>query len=797
MTTKVADEIQQLVISPRNDYLAILTKHTVHIGVIPESSRLTESIGKDFKFRTFQLGPTTHVTTQAAVASAVWHPLGASGLCLVTVTSDANVRLWELSVTDRLSFDRPTLSINLQKLADGISQDQDYSATSIGMNRSVAFSPDSFEMEVASACFAGRESGGWSPMTLWIAMKAGDVYALCPLLPEKWSPPMDLVPSLSASVIANIAAIEDDHEVSHKKKQLAQQQLAWMSDIDSQDTQFVDGVDGEREEVFYRPSKPGKIPKLQGPFEFDLSPPENVQDELDGMLTDIYVIGPKLDLDEDPFGDDDYSEDSQGLSVGIVCVTSRNGRLSVLLDVAGVEAQWLPRTRPKIQYNDDEDDYPTLLTFQVLDTLRVDEQSTSNWPVFSPSFDSTYSFFITNTNNVLFISLTSWVFRLETELSSGAAGSKFRIDLLAKNESSIREEVHRQKLVDYTNPLSAAVPLRDADLGHLMLTCTAHGPITVVFDPPYEDSDQYPTRSFTRSPSQDVETDAPLTLYEPRPTYQPSYALSTPSSFHSFHSAVKQKHSSLSTPIRLNPTTLTILTDAHKILSEETHRLGEAAAELFRRIEILQAELRSKVEKANEVAQRVDEITGEDSPADGPLTGVNENIVKRLEMARARQEHTARQIDSIRRKLGRGRQKELSDREKAWFEEVSALAAKILPPDEPTSSVKDKDPFADLSTSLAQTSLTPQPYERFEEAKALSTELLKQASEIGGDGGSRPSSSMGSSTGSVFANGRRGARVSKGVREQEIQEIKERLERQSEIVDRTKERLVRLIAAMD
>ena len=794
MTTRVAGEIQQLIISPRHDYLAILTKHTVHIGVIPESSRLTEKIEKELKFRTFQLGPTTHVTTQSPIAAAVWHPLGVAGLCLVTVSTDANVRVWELSITDRLSFDRPTLSINLQKLADGVSQDQDFSASNAGLNRSVAFSPDSFEMEVASACFASKDSGGWSPMTLWVAMKEGDVYALCPLLPEKWSPPIELIPSLSTSVIANIAAIEDDHGVSHQKKQLAQQQLAWMSDIDAQDPTLVDGQDGEKDEVFLRPSKPGRIPKLQGPFEFDLAPPESEQEELDTMLTDIHVIGSKIDIDQELFGEDDYGEDNQGLSVGIICLTSRNGRLSILLDVAGVEAQWLPRTKPRVRYNDEDEDYPTLLTFQVLDTLRAEETSSSNWPVFSQGLDSNYSFYITNTNNVVFISLTSWVFRLETELSGGAAGSKFRIDLLTKNESSIREEVHRQKLVDYTNPLSAAVPIRDSDLGHFMLTCTAHGPITVVFEPPYEDSDDFPSRSFTRSPTYD-DAENPLILYEPRPIYQPSYALSTPSSFPSFHASVKQKHSSLSAPVRLNPTTLTILTDAHKILSEETHRLGEAAAELFRRIEVLQAELKSKVEKANEVAQRVDEITGEDTEEDGPLKGANERITERLQAAKSRQEELAQRVDRLRRKVGRGSQRELSDREKAWFEEVSTLASKILPPKSPVSSIKDKDPFASLSTSLAQSSLTPQPYERFVEAQVLTNDLVQQAQEISGGTDSERSSVLGSSSGNVF--GKQRLRVSRDVKNQEIEAIKEKLERQSEIVERTKERLERLINVMD
>ena len=77
-------------------------------------------------------------------------------------------------------------------------------------------------MEVAAACFGDRLSGGWSPMTLWIAMRGGDVYSLCPLLPEKWAPPPTLVPSLSVTIVAKVAALEGDAEADGEETSAAQ-----------------------------------------------------------------------------------------------------------------------------------------------------------------------------------------------------------------------------------------------------------------------------------------------------------------------------------------------------------------------------------------------------------------------------------------------------------------------------------------------------------------------------------------------------------------------------------------------
>jgi len=689
--------------------------------------------------------------------------LGVNGSCLVTVTEDAVVRVWEISTEDRWSFDRPTLAIDLKKLADGTSVDQDFGASISGTNK--GFSPDSFEMEVASACFAGRGSGGWSPMTLWVAMREGDVYALCPLLPEKWSPPPTLIPSLSVSIVAKVAAMEDDPNVSHKTKLLAQQQLAWMSDIDNQEPTHIEGAVGEPSaEVFNRPSNPGRVPKLQGPFDFDLAPEES-EDELDSLLTDIYAIGAKIDGDELMLGEDDDLEmddiDQEGLSIGVVCLLTSSGRLSICLDLDGIEAQWLPKAKSKRSRFVEDADPPSLLTFEVLDTSRDNEVWDGNWPMFSHDVNSRYSFYITDTSSVTFISL-AWVFRLETELNGGAAGTDFRIDLLVKGQSSIRERIYTHKPHDKAAPLSASSLIRDPDLGYCLLTATPSGPIAITFESPDTD---FELDRRSRSPTYDSTPEKPLVLCEPRPVYQPASTFEEHSSLPSL--LEKLRHSKykrlLKEEVRLSPATLTIMTDAHKVLSQETHRLGVAAAELFRRCEKLQIDLKSQISKANDVAKRVEAITGEDFD-DGPAESSDEILVRRLEAARVKQKEITDRFERMRKKVAKGTSRELSDKEKAWIEEITTLERKVL---------------GEENNDLALDRKVKEPWQRYEEIRQLQDDLLEQARELAGEGEATPVSAA-------------SVKVPSEIRKAKVAQIMTLLDRETALVEGAKSRLERL-----
>ncbi|KAJ9155764.1 Nucleoporin NUP82 [Coniochaeta hoffmannii] len=774
--TPVADDIRQLVMSPNEDYLAVLTTHTVHICILPDSSHLSAHDGAPFRPKFWTLGPTTHVTSRPAVVSAIWHPLGVHGSSLVTVTGDSVVRVWELSATDRWSFDRPTLAIDLKKLADGTYLDQDFSASTSTTN--TGFSPDSFDMKAVSACFGDRRSGGWSPMTLWIAMAGGDVYALCPLLPSKWAPPPTLVPALSVSIVAKVAATEDDAETSPGAKRLAQQQLDWMADLDGQDPMLVDGLPGEAPtEVYTRPAKPGAVPKLQGPFVMDLAP--EAQQEDDATLTDILVIGEKISTGDLMFGEDadlDVDDDDDGLSLSVVCLLTVSGRVQIYLDMDGVQAQWLPKksARSRGYSLESEDDLTSLLSFQTLDTLTPTEMTmlADNWPVFSTDANSRYSFFVTQPSGITFVSLTPWVFRLEAELQAESeAGSKFRIDLLVKANGSTREKVYTQK--PEQGLLAAPVAFRDPDLGYFILSAGPRAAVAVFFDAP---EDEYtPTiRQASPTPAYDDEDDRkPLTIWEPRPYFHASDALDAGTHLPQLLDNLKagRRKPLMQQEVRLSAATLEVFADSHRVISADIHPLNVAVAELFRKCEALQAELRDQIGKTNEVRRRVEAISGEDVRENEEPVSDNMHVRNRLSGAQKRQEELAERMQRLKSRLGKATSRKISDYEKAWMGEVKALESTVL----------GMDGAAD-GPSPSKAKSVPK---RLDEIKRLKDDLATQIARLQKPG-------EGEEEEPPSSPAKNGLQVPLDIKKAKYAQVRTLLDRESALVGAVKSRLERL-----
>ena len=342
----VGEQIRQLRISPNGYLLAIATSHTVHVAVLPERSHLGQASGA-IRLKTHMVGPTTHVLSQSSLASVLWHPCGVAGNCLVTVTADAVVRVWELDRSNRLSFDSPSLAVDLKKLSVAASQEDDTTPHRMGRNRS--FSTDDIGMDVASACFGGTGSSGesaWSAMTLWVAMKEGDVYALCPLLPSNWQPSPTVLPSLSTAIVSKTSSLVGEKSPEAADTRQLGEQYNWISNVDGQAPILLPGVtDFSKEaEVYSCPLHAGRTPAVQGPFQLLRG---NV--EGDRELSDIHVIAAKIDAEELMIGEDSDSEsgliDEDGLSASTICLMTTSGRVYLCLDLEGVEGQWLPRTR--------------------------------------------------------------------------------------------------------------------------------------------------------------------------------------------------------------------------------------------------------------------------------------------------------------------------------------------------------------------------------------------------------------------------------------------------------------------
>jgi nucleoporin NUP82 len=328
--------ITRLTMSPEEDYLAVSTSHTVHVVLLPDASQLQDGDDSPIKPKTFQVGPIAHVTEESPIATTLWHPLGYHGHCLVTITKAGVVRLWEVKRTDRSTFSEPALSIDLPKLANATNDQEDLSASKFGVSK--GFSPDSVELEVASACFGDfpDQEGvhGWAPMTLWIATVPGDVYALCPLLPSKWqlvdSPgSFTFLQSLTSSINVNYADLSDDDNTPKDELKTSERQVSWLSDILYEEPFLEELPNGDSVKVFARPSNTPAVPLLQGPF--------NIAPEVDDFeLSDMIVYSLKT------LSDGSEEEAAEGLPTAVVCLLTDTSKVHVCLDLQGVVGRWLP-----------------------------------------------------------------------------------------------------------------------------------------------------------------------------------------------------------------------------------------------------------------------------------------------------------------------------------------------------------------------------------------------------------------------------------------------------------------------
>lgn len=328
------------------------------------------------------------------------------------------------------------------------------------------------------------------------------------------------------------------------------------------------------------------------------------------------------------------------------------------------------------------------MLLEALDTLRPESALIEEWPTFSADVHSRYSIYLTNSTGVFFFSLAPWLQGLEGELqSSNGAGSALRLDVLTQGSGTLREWVLPIEQRDEDGPRTGVVTcvvLQDSDIGYFLLTTVGEQPQAATLDHP---SDQL-NRIIDDSPHRDFEPEMKfLALGPTRAAYQPPMSLFEDPSFGSTfldrHQDSRHKWTRTQ-EIRLSGATLQLMTEAHRILSEQTQRLGAAAADLFRRCERMQDEFRDQIRRANEVANRIDSLAdvGEDDYGDveteEDVLTADTLIEKRLEKAKARQKELMARHEALRRKLARSGGRELSEKEEVWVSEIEKLEHSVL-----------------------------------------------------------------------------------------------------------------------
>ena len=697
----MVEPILQLVPSPTKDLLAIVTAHTVHICVVPDSSHLAGPDIGPISPKTQILGPTIHVLEQAPITNVLWHPLGVDGNALVTVTSDAVVRIWELDMDNRSSLEEPTVALDLRKLRDARSAEDKLHPSRLGTSK--GFSLSAVGMEVASACFGGSGSmdeGGWPGMTLWIAMTGGDVYALCPLLPSKWQPPSTAIPSLTTSIATKFAG-STEMNASAKEREIYAAQGQWITEIEKEKPIVVPGRTSLSPSIsiYSRPKGTSFIPRLQGPFRIV---PGDVDNDLN--LADIYVVAPKLDaidaLDDD---EGEFLEGTlDGLSTSLICLLTNEGRVYLCLDLDGVEGQWLASKKSNLKNHFAEEDEPEIVILEALDTAQTNSGRTNlGRPTFSRDVCSRYAFFVCHAQGVYYLSVDEWVELLENEFENpSASGAGLRLSNLTTSSHVLREQIftfkHDPSKSEDIQP-SAPIVLLDSDLGYFVLSLYQNSACAAIMDAPPEDLTEDSDDSITTQESTDLVLAAP-----PRVPYQPSERFSQPVALAAaLESHINRRHKlSMKDEVRLSTATLDVMNEAHRFLSRETFTLGSAIGDLFSRCEEMQQEFRFQIGRVREIAGKVDKINEEDADdyeIEGPRGA--SKLEERLKGIEERHRELSMRHEALRKRVAQAGGRPLSEKEQAWTREVDKMAWTLITPDdeaEGTEGVRQKQYWSRL-----------------------------------------------------------------------------------------------------
>jgi nucleoporin NUP82 len=450
----------------------------------------------------------------------------------------------------------------------------------------------------------------------------------------------------------------------------------------------------------------------------------------------------------------------------------------------GIEAQWLPpKNKSKLAGLLAESDPPSLLLYSAMDSMSGLESHADGWPVFSTDVMSKYTFYVTHHAGITYFNLSSWIFRLESEIANSSPGSEFRLGLLVNSPNSLRDRIYTQPQADVSVPLAACNAISDPDIGYAVMSATPFDPILLIFEAPEEDYPPIKRESPSPTPFEEREPSQPLYTYEPRPPFQVSHVFDQDSDLPKLLERLRSsKHRvAIGQEIRLSPLTLQILTETHKILSDETHRLGLAVSDLFVKSDMMRCEMQDQLLKAAETKAKIDKIVGDGANGEG---SDNARIEARITRTQDRQKDLARRLESLRKAVGRAGKRELSQKEVAWIAEVKGLEASIL-----SSSSLDGNQSAVV--------VAAQMKRRLDKAMGLASELAAEAKQLVQDAeetkngvGSGPH--KGSPSKGHKSTSSQDLRVPNEIRKAKLVQVKSLLAREEAMVQAVSSRLEKL-----
>jgi nucleoporin NUP82 len=379
----------------------------------------------------------------------------------------------------------------------------------------------------------------------------------------------------------------------------------------------------------------------------------------------------------------------------------------------------------------------------------------------TPDVHTDFSFFVSHASGIYYVSLESWVRKLETELSEPQdEGSEFRLKRLLESTNTAVEQCIQRQPADQSKDFTSCVVVEDGNVGYLVLTTVDNEPQAVLLDAPEEGD---PTDDEIAKYMQ-----GPVLSRVAREPWQPPKELWDQFDLKAALDIPNRHKNYLRDEITLSPVTLDILMNAHRVLAAHTDRLQFAVSDLFNRAQRLQDEFRDQILRTAQLVPKIDAVTGRDEMGndvfresdDGVRFGTPQ-IEDRYGKVRAKQDALNSRFQALRKKMAGIGGSELSDKEASLIQELQTLEGSL-------------DREARTLTDEVDGSETP-AWERLDKVKNLKTSLAKEVEEA-----SRTS-------GEEHADGN--VKVPSRSRKQETEQVQRLLQHQTDLLEATTDRL--------
>ncbi|KAI0092598.1 hypothetical protein BDY19DRAFT_883645 [Irpex rosettiformis] len=656
-TPNVGFDIHQMVMNPNGKFLAVAGAFHVTVVLLPRPG-FTRLVPDVVDCKSISIGQNYHALGEAPIAKIDWHPWGNGGTTLLVMTVNGKLREYDIAVD--IEEPQQVLSFVPEK------KSRSYVAE------------DETEREVASFTL-GRGKADWGPLSIYGVMKSGDIYAICPYMPQNALVPSSYVHALECFVAAKqefLTQSEDEPTPSSSSglTTVYDYQRKYVNALLKQLPPGTAFPSAPRMVLMHPPPTIRGQPVRQGPFLLQPAP-RSLEGSEGGDATDIIYLAFGAEGEENNEGEGETER------LGVVLVVFQDGKVDLFLDVEKVEARWERKHSSKNR------ELPMLAVYESIDlgllsTLSqisprdgeppILELLRGNHPVLTRDPINDETIYVYHAFGVHAIQLGTLLQKLANALRDDVSNDgedSLGSSLEAAGGATVKPLVTTFSVEQRCSYPVTAVAIPDVYLTYSIFVLTSAMrvvtiPLTLQSEMRPPDEEEYVSDPNAEIRAIEKPSDGPPAyvslLAEP---YKP------PTKF--TNDAALPSNPKLVVPVKgeiqLTPDTMRYLASTIQHLTDQMHEIQIAYRSAELRAQLQEQEFRRQQSAAKDILALNDALHGERQ----------EQTREKVSQVQARQKELLNRTDRILRAMMKSASPELSEHETKWFEELKRLQSEI------------------------------------------------------------------------------------------------------------------------